>query len=240
MPFFPSSILSSFLCAFRAGDYGRVVDASLPGDEVGEMARRKDETTTGRKVEPRSPSEKGARPAVLRSCRPSVGGPKSGAGGFAAARSPERAALDVPDRKGEEVFPEDARLRAGAEDGAGAARRPVDAVAGATRRPAGAGGEPRRRTPPDLRASRVPSVSRNVGTVFPGPEGRRAFFLDGLARRGGEPRHAGGGRAARAAHGRQTLRVRWSGGAQICGEQTARPVGFRSRRSRRRDAAKRK
>ena len=101
------SLLSARLSdLLRAVESGRVVDASLPGmrnvecgmlnaeweKRAGEMARRKDKTTTGRKVEPRSPSENGARPVVLRSCRPVVGGPEPGAG------FPARRPVDAIDR----------------------------------------------------------------------------------------------------------------------------------------------
>ncbi len=163
---FPSGILSSFLREFRAGDGGRAVGASLPGIRNAEcgipnaewgngadgMARRKDETTTGQKVEPRSPSEQGARPAVLRSCRPVVGGPEPGAG-FPGER------------------PVDAIDRIDAIDEVGRARRPsdqaatpdfvefvdcVDCVEGSVKRRSGAGGE-------ELREALQPLAEERVG-----------------------------------------------------------------------------
>lgn len=63
--------------------------------------------------------------------------------------------LDVPDRKGEEVFPEGARLRAGAEDDAGAAGAARDGVEDRER-----GGLVGRR----LRAELPGSESRKSGT----------------------------------------------------------------------------
>ena len=74
MPHFPSRLPSSSLRAFSAGDYGRVVGASLPENGADGMARRKDETTIGRKVEPRLPAEMVARPAVPRPRCPFVEG----------------------------------------------------------------------------------------------------------------------------------------------------------------------
>lgn len=163
MPLFPSSILSSFLRAFRAGDGGRVVDASLPGMCKAEcgmpsaewengadgMARRKDETTTGRKVEPRSPSERGARPAVLRACRPVVDGPEPGAG-FPARRPVD--AIDRIDEVGRRVLCTMQNAQCTMEEGAGGRR-------------AGAGGAAAAHTP--KRAS-LPATEKEIDRVHAG------------------------------------------------------------------------